>query len=114
MQALIARFGMVGIANTFLGYTVIMFATYIGASPYAANALGYACGLVMSFGLNRRYTFSVSGKITSAEITRYFIAVAIAYGTNLAVLFIFRQYFGPRDPLLHIPEWQLTAQFSSF
>jgi putative flippase GtrA len=80
------RFGLVGLANTAVGLGVTYAAmAFGGAGPYAANGLGYAVGLCVSFVLNRRWTFRSTGA-PRREAARFLTTFAVAYGVNLAVL----------------------------
>ena len=88
------RFLLTGVANTALGLLVIIAcAQWLGWSPYAANAAGYAAGLALGFLLNRGWTFGDRQKV-AATAPRYVLAFAISYATNLAVLAVSLQMLG--------------------
>ncbi len=83
----LARFVVVGLMNTALGYIIIFAAMYgLGWSPIASNVAGYAVGLVASFVLNRRFTFRMSGRARPDEIGRFLVVFLIGYLANLATL----------------------------
>ena len=88
------RFGVAGLANTFIGYGVILLAMSVGAGDYLANAIGYATGVVVSFAINRSFTFQVRRRISQGEVLRYCAAFAAAYACNFAALTIARQELG--------------------
>lgn len=96
------RFGLAGIANTLIGYGVILAAMHLGAGDYLANALGYLVGFAVSFALNRRFTFRVRGQVDRAEVARFAGAVAVAYACNFAVLAAARQYLGAGSPVAQL------------
>lgn len=102
MARLLARFGLVGIANTVVGYSVILLGLWVGVGDYWANAAGYAVGFVLSFVLNRRFVFRVDGPAGRGEVLRFLLAVAIAYGANLGVLTAGRELVGREHPLVHL------------
>ncbi len=82
-----ARFIVVGALNTALGLAVIFAAkALLGWGDLAANAFGYAIGLLASFVLNRAWTFRDRGDIGPA-LFRFLAAFALAYTANLAVVF---------------------------
>lgn len=87
MSALAAlRFLVTGVANTALGLLVVIAcAHWLGWSPYAANATGYAAGLAFGFVVNRGWTFGDRRKV-AITAPRYVLAFAISYAANLAVL----------------------------
>lgn len=82
------RFALVGVANTALGYAVIFGCMYgLGWSALASNVAGYAVGLLVSFTLNRRFTFRSEGK-ARAELLRFVCIFAVAWSANFAVLIV--------------------------
>lgn len=82
----IARFLAVGALNTLVGYGFILAGLFLGAGDYLANALGFVLGMPVSWLLHRRLTFRVQRSISTGEIGRYVVAVALSYGANLAVV----------------------------
>jgi putative flippase GtrA len=81
-----SRFVAVGIANTLLGYAVIFAFMYLARwSPEASNAAGYGVGLLMSYLMNRSFTFRSSNN-RGPEFIRFLVVFALAYGVNFAVL----------------------------
>ena len=93
------RFALVGCANTLFGFAVIMAAAWLlQLGDVAANAIGYGCGLLLSFVLNRRYTFRYEGR-TAGALVRYLLAFAVSYGVNVGVLVIFTAVLGQSSVL---------------
>ena len=83
-----SRFLSVGVANTALGYAVIFGCMYLaGLSPELSNAAGYAVGLLVSYFLNRHFTFR-SAQRRSTEFVRFGIVFLVAYTANLVVLIV--------------------------
>ena len=84
----ILRYGLVGLANTALGLTVILAVKFLlHAPPIFANACGYGVGIVVSFLLNRGFVFRSQAKVGAAGL-RYGVSVALAYGINVLVLIL--------------------------
>jgi putative flippase GtrA len=82
------RFLAVGVINTICGYAVIFACMYLAMmTPETSNAAGYAVGLVVSYVLNRNFTFK-SKQSRCSEIIRFLSVFAVAYVTNFAVLLI--------------------------
>lgn len=79
------RFGLVGVANTVAGLAFIYSARAIGFGEVAANALGYAVGLVLSFSLNGQWTFAYRGRLIPRAM-RFGLVVLLAWLANLAAL----------------------------
>jgi len=88
------RFLAVGGLNTAAGLTVIYAARYgLGFGDVAANIIGYACGLAISFVLNARWTFRYRSRVLPA-LLRFLLAFLIAYGTNLLCLLLLLHVVG--------------------
>jgi putative flippase GtrA len=103
MLARLLRFGLTGLANSAVGWAVIFGGLWAGMSGLAANAAGYGVGLVLSFTLNRRFVFGVTGKVRAPEVLRFLAAFAFAYGVNVAVLFAAQGALGADNPLAQLP-----------
>lgn len=98
----IAKFGLVGLLNTLVGFSIIFAALAAGMGDYIANALGYGLGFLLSWSLNRYWTFSVRRAATLNEIARFGSAAALAYGANLLVINIFRMAGWVDQPIVHL------------
>jgi putative flippase GtrA len=83
-----ARYLIVGVANTVVGLAVILLLQSVaGLSPYAANAGGYICGILLGFALNRGWTFRSDGSYGSTA-SRYVLVFGVCYALNLATLLV--------------------------
>jgi putative flippase GtrA len=84
-----ARFVLVGLANSLTGYSVILFFQFVvGLSAVVSNACGYLLGMVLSYLLNRRFTFNTRRNHRSG-IPLFLAAAALSYLANLLVLSAF-------------------------
>jgi putative flippase GtrA len=80
------RFLLVGLLNTAVGYAVILGLQYgIGMDRRLANVGGYLIGGMVSYVLNRRYTFA-SERAHAQALPRFALAALACFGLNLAVL----------------------------
>lgn len=77
----IISYGVVGLCNTLITIAVIALLTLMHVNLIAANAAGYAIGLINSYLLNQRYTFQAKGKLFP-----FFVSFGVSYLLNLAVL----------------------------
>jgi len=109
------RFMIVGVANTTLGLTIIYTMSAFGASAIVANATAYFFGLVLSFVLNRQWTFGHSGEPIAAA-ARFLLVFALAYLCNLGTVlgamhfFDLNHYFAQA---LGIPPFTLIFYFGA-
>ena len=94
-----AKFLLVGIINTIVGYSV-MFGAYnlLHLDYWVSSAANYVIGSICSFFLNKYFTFQAR-KLSVAELVRFIICIVVCYliGYGIArpvVRFIF-QSAGP-------------------
>ncbi|PWU72333.1 GtrA family protein [Ochrobactrum sp. POC9] len=80
------KFGLVGLVNTLITLIVIAFLTWANVSPWIANAVGYAAGLINSYYGNLLWTFTAPP--SNSNKLKFFTSFAIAYAINLAFLSI--------------------------
>lgn len=81
----VARYLLTGVANTLIGVLVIFALMAAGAGPRVANVTGYAVGLVVSFLLNRRWTFASSRPVRETGAL-FFLVFLVSYAVNYSVL----------------------------
>jgi putative flippase GtrA len=83
---LIARFGLVGLINTAIGFAVVVLLDPIlGISPALANAASYAVGITVGFLLSRGFVFRSRAGLSATGL-RYLIAALGAFALNQLVL----------------------------
>ena len=85
-MAAFLRYCAVGLVNSAVGYAVILLGLRLGLGDYAANAIGYAVGLALSYILQRCWAFAVTTPPSWREGARFLAAASLAYAANLAVL----------------------------
>ncbi len=96
------RFAAVGVANTALGYTVILACLAFGYGDILSNITGYAAGLVLGFVLNSRWTFSGTSRISAGVVLRYALSFGLAYGANLLILLAALSFGMEGNPFVHL------------
>lgn len=110
------KFLIVGVANTLLGLTIIYAAkVFWQLDDVSANIVGYSAGLVLSFTLNRQWTFAHFGPRLPA-LAKFFLVALAAYGLNLVTVVSAISYFGVNSYIaqaLGIPPYTLTTYFGS-
>jgi putative flippase GtrA len=84
----LARFVLVGIANTFIGLTVIYLLKWLTpAGDSLANLIGYVVGFLFSFTFNSKWTFRFRGA-TWVTFVKFACVVAAAYLVNLGIVLL--------------------------
>lgn len=93
-------FAVVGILNTAIGLSLIYFFRTITGDEVLANISGYSLGVVISYCLNGKFTFS--SKIKSLKtFLKFLFAFLLAWSINISiVLFFISQKYPPE--LTHI------------
>lgn len=80
------RYLTVGVFNTLVGIGTIFLCKWAWSMPdIPANACGYGLGVLVSFTLNRQWTFRDRGPRLSAFV-RFVIVLLFAYVANLATV----------------------------
>lgn len=102
MKRQLFRFSLVGIANTAIGYAIILAAMLLGANDYLANALGYGLGLSAAYLLHRRFTFGLPGPGNRGEALRFALTALFSFCVNLAVLRAAREAGYVGNPLAQL------------
>ena len=94
-----AKYLLVGVLNTGLGYAIIFLCMYgIGLSAVLSNVIGYGIGMTISYTLNRGYTFRGT-RTDKATVVRFFVVSAIAYLANLGMLLFLIRIAGLHEGL---------------
>lgn len=96
------RFLTTGALNTLVGFAVIWALLVAGIGDITANISGYAVGLVLSFFVNRSWTFEQSQRPTLREVTLFGFTFLAAYSANLAVIMAGKSMGLGGNPLLHL------------
>ncbi len=73
------KFAAVGVLNTLVG-TAIMFGLYnlAGASYWVSSAANYVLASILSYVLNKKFTFRHEGKVVQSGI-RFAVNIAVCY-----------------------------------
>ena len=86
------RYATVGILNSVIGFSFIAAVLYLfPGQTILANAVGYAVGFMISFALNRTWTFS-DRRPLRLSLGAYMALVAVCYATNLVVVLAAREW----------------------
>lgn len=74
------KFLLIGVVNTLVG-TGIMFALYnlLGVSYWLSSAANYVCGSILSFLLNRRFTFRDTAERGWKPVLRFIVQIAVCW-----------------------------------
>ena len=80
----------VGLANTVLGFAVILLLDVgLGLNSMAANAAGYLVGAASSYVLNKTYTFR-SQRTHRRALPAFVMLMLVCWGANALVLWLAR------------------------
>lgn len=88
------KYSAVGIINTLIGLSVIFISMEVFQLSYIiSNILGYACGLISSFILNKHWTFLSKGH-HGKELLKFLLVFIIAYGIQFIALILLKEELG--------------------
>ncbi|MGC4027481.1 MAG: GtrA family protein [Steroidobacteraceae bacterium] len=89
-----SRFLGVGLAATALQYAVLVAGVELaGALPVRASALGFVCGSVLNYLLNRSYTFR--SRVSHLRgVSRFIVIVALGLAANVLFMSLLNGYLG--------------------
>lgn len=87
-------YNIVGIVNTLFGFSIIFSLMFAGLSATLSNAIGYFFGAILSYTLNKKYTFK-SKEPNKTEALKFFMVLAISYGLNFVTLQILLNHINP-------------------
>ncbi|MBA1419956.1 MAG: GtrA family protein [Epsilonproteobacteria bacterium] len=79
------RYNLVGLINTVVGFGLIMLLMYMGINAVLSNAIGYGIGAILSYFLNKHYTFTYKNDSMRVAI-KFFAVLGVAYLLNYMVL----------------------------
>jgi putative flippase GtrA len=73
------RFAIIGVINTLVGMGIsLLMLNFLRLSQWPATAIGYLIGSVVSFFLNRRFTFNYK-KRDAMQIARFAVNIIVCY-----------------------------------
>ena len=85
-------YNLIGVVNTVFGFSLVFFFIYMGVENILSNFLGYFFGIIVSFFLNKKYTFrqyNMGKKI----ILGFFMILAVAYVVNAFIFWYLIEYY---------------------
>jgi putative flippase GtrA len=101
MRRQLLRFLAVGVLNTAVGLgTIFALKAVAGWPDVPANIGGYVLGLMVSFVLNRRWTFAHRGDWRGA-LARFLAVFGVAYTANLVAFLALRDRLGVNPYAAH-------------
>jgi len=104
------KFGITGGINTvidFVVYTVLI--TLFSVNLYAAQVVGYACGTLNSYIVNRSWTFRSKSKFFSRELIKFIVVNLITLAISLVAMYFLQQWFmGINKIVLKLPVVAVT------
>jgi len=85
------RYAVVGLMSNAIIYAIYIVLTYLGTGPKLAMSLLYSVGVLLTFVVNKKWSFRFGGAAAPA-LLRYATAYAVGYVLNfLALLFLVDQ-----------------------
>ena len=87
-------YNIVGIANTLVGFSIVFSLMFMGLSALKSNAVGYFLGAILSYYLNKKYTFKSTSK-SKLQALKFFTVLLFAYILNFLTLQWLLEFLNP-------------------
>ena len=81
------KYLLVGIINTIVGYGIIFFLMFASISPEISNIIGYVIVILVSYALNKIYTFQ-SKAHPKKEFPKFVLSLLASYTLNFLTLIL--------------------------
>lgn len=89
------RYALVGVAATIGHYgTLILLVESHAVDPVAASLAGFVVGGIVSYFLNRRFTFHASERSHAAAAPRFALIAGVAFGLTGVLMHVFTEWSG--------------------
>ncbi len=82
------KFCLVGIVNAGVNYAVFSALHVAGTHYLIASSTGFLTGVITSYAINRRWTFTCTSKANTTEAGRFLLVNLVALGVNAAVMYL--------------------------
>ena len=94
------RVGIVGVFNTVVSFSLFNVFRVTGASPQWALAISFGLTTLLSYLINRRWTFELKdGKVSGRETLSFFGVNIVAYAASAGIMALAQIWFGPLSRL---------------
>lgn len=103
------KFGITGGLNTVVDFVV--YSCLVGlfsANIYLAQVIGYSCGTLNSYIINRSWTFHSKNAFFSRELLKFIVVNLITLGISLIAMYFLKSWFSLHEMILKIPVLAVT------
>lgn len=99
----VLRFGVVGALGFIVDGGLLWFFVSVGVNPYLARALSFPAAVVVTWAINRNWTFAATrGAAASGQFRKYFGVQLVGALTNYAAYSAVLGTFGTEDSIIFI------------
>jgi len=107
-------FNLVGLINTAITYGIYALAIAVGLNHFIALCIDYALGLIISFFLNKNFTFKIRKKADIEMFLKMIVAYIPSFLINIGLLWLFIDKFNMNKYLSQFIALAIVALFSFF
>lgn len=95
----LVKFGITGVANTFVDYVVFLLLVALGLDVYFSQCCSFAAGMLNSYLINRRWTFQTKQRFFSLQIVKFVLSNLSVLAVSMILLKLFMDVVGWSIPL---------------
>ncbi|UKH29190.1 MULTISPECIES: GtrA family protein [Actinobacillus] len=81
-----SKYILVGLLNTVITVFIIFILMYWGLDVYISNVIGYSIGIIVSFIINSKFTFSTT--LTTIRFIKFILNCSVCYLVNVITISI--------------------------
>lgn len=97
------KFCVTGGLNTVIDFAVTtLLNSLLHLNINVAKPIGYLCGMINSFVMNKKWTFKTENKSTKKELIKFVLVNACMLGLSLVLINAFKAYFSLGDTISNL------------
>lgn len=89
-----SKYGIIGLANNLILYLLFVLLIHMGVQPVLTAGICYVLGVAISYGLNRRWTFT-SRSSHARDLPRFLVAYAAGLVSTVTAITILLLWLPP-------------------
>lgn len=89
-----AKFGIVGVLNTFISFITYYLLIFVGINYLVAHVMSFVTGVLNAYFWNNKYVFRKSDSSTMKSLIKVFISYGLTFVVSTGTLFAMVHFLG--------------------